>query len=366
MPSDEPKTLGSFVIEREIAEGGMGVVYAGRQPALNRTVALKKLRRDLASNDNLVERFEREARVAANVHHPNVVAVYDCFSYRGNRYIAQEFVDGVDLRTLLGRTGPLPPPIASRIALELARGLEEIHARGIVHRDLKPGNVLLGRGGETKIADFGIVLPPSGEALTEIGTVLGSPPYMAPEQLDGDLADARSDLYAFGVVLYEMLTGRVPHPPAGSEEGTTASIRRARRSRYPSVRKLAPATPRSLARLVRACLRPRPQRRIASATAIRQRLESRLGTATPGDCRGALATWLREGGVLAEENGHTVALTRPAPQARRWGAVRAVAAAAACACLMTGAVHYRHDRSEADAAAIEPEARDSSEEDRAR
>ena len=364
MSSDEPKTLGSFVLEQKIAEGGMGVVYVGHQPALERVVALKKLRKDIVSNQNLVERFEREARVAASVHHPNVVAVYDCFSFRGNRYIAQEYVDGADLRTVLGRAGALPPPIASRIALELARGLEEIHARGIVHRDLKPGNVLLGKRGETKIADFGIVLPPSGDALTEIGMVLGSPPYMAPEQLDGDLADARTDLYSLGVVLYEMLTGRVPHPPAGGEEGTGSSIRRARRSRYPSVRKLAPATPRSLARLVRACLRPRPSRRIASATEIRRRLESMLGTPTPGDCRGAIAIWLRECGALAAQDGHTVALTRPPQRVRRWGAVRAVVAAIACACLMTGAVHYRADDPEAVAAELE--AADESEGDQAR
>jgi serine/threonine-protein kinase len=338
MPKEEPQKLGSFVLEREIAGGGMGVVYAGHQPALDRPVALKKLRRDLVTNANLVERFEREARVAASVH--------------------QEYVDGADLRTVLSRAGSIPPPVAARIALELARGLEEIHARAIVHRDLKPGNVLLGRRGETKIADFGIVLPPSGEALTEIGMVLGSPPYMAPEQLDGDLVDARSDLYAFGVVLYEMLTGRVPHPPAEAEEGTTASIRRSRRSRYPSVRSLAPATPRSLARLLKGCLRESPRRRAASATEVRRRLERVLGTPTPGACREAIAAWMRESGLLAEADGHTVCLKPPEPTRGRWGAARAVAAAVACGCLMTGAVHYRAEPPEPPPALEPDSARD--------
>jgi serine/threonine-protein kinase len=339
MSNEEPKTLGSFVLERQLAEGGMGIVYVGRQPALDRVVALKKLRRDLLSNQNLIERFEREARVAASVHHPNVVAVYDCFSFRGSRYIAQEFVDGADLKSVLAAGGPLPPKVAIRIALELARGLEEIHARGIVHRDLKPANVLIGRRGETKIADFGIVLPPSGEGLTEPGTLLGSPPYMAPEQLDGDFLDAKSDMYAFGVVLYEMLCGRVPHPATGEADGA-AALRRARRSRYPSLRRLAPATPRALARLVRACLRASPRRRLGSATEVRRRLEALVPSPAPSDCRHEIATWLRDRDVLACEDGHTVALARePERQTGRWGTLTAIAAAIACACIMTGAVH---------------------------
>ncbi|MFQ5698014.1 MAG: serine/threonine-protein kinase [Myxococcota bacterium] len=339
MAHDAPRTLGSFVLERKLGEGGMGVVYAGTQPALERPVALKQLRRERLGSPACVERFEREARAAAMVQHPNVVAVYDCFRYRGSHYIAQELVDGADLRTALEREGPLPAPIAARLALELARGLEEIHSRGLVHRDLKPANVLLGRRGEVKIADFGIVLPPSGAGLTETGTLLGSPPYMAPEQLDGDPADARGDLYALGVLLYEMLTGRLPHALGGADD-SVGSVRRSRRSRPLSVRRLAPGTPRALARLVRRCLQVRRRRRVQSATALRHALERILGTPTPRDCRATLGRWLEERGALGDDPRATVALA-PRRRVGRFGALRAVAAAIVAACLTTGAVAER-------------------------
>lgn len=152
------RRLGSFEIVREIGQGGMGVVFLARQPALDRRVVLKKIRRELLTDPTIVRRFQLEARAAAAVHHQNVVAVYDCFSHRGDHYIAQEWVPGVDLDAILESEGTLEPVLAARIALEVARGLEEIHAAGIVHRDLKPANVLIGQAGETKIADFGIAL----------------------------------------------------------------------------------------------------------------------------------------------------------------------------------------------------------------
>jgi serine/threonine protein kinase len=137
----EGRTLGNFVVEEEIGRGGMGVVLRARQPMLGRLAVLKKVRRELAELPELAERFQREARAAAAVHHPNVVAVYDHFTWRGDHYIAQEYVDGVDLAAATSRIGRLPWRIASLVALEMARGLEEIHAHGTVHRDLKPPNI---------------------------------------------------------------------------------------------------------------------------------------------------------------------------------------------------------------------------------
>jgi serine/threonine-protein kinase len=317
----------------------MGIVYLARQPGLERSAVLKRLRRDLTEDSSLEQRFRREARAAASVHHQNVVAVYDCFDWRGECFIAQEYVDGEDLSTVLRAVRRLSPRVAALIALELARGLEEIHARGIVHRDLKPSNVVLGRSGETKIADFGIALDGSGESLTQTGHALGTPLYMSPEQLVGDRADTRSDLFSLGVVLYEMLTGKTPFAEAEPEQGESL-IRRIEAGRLISPRKLAPETPRALVRLVRACLRAKPTRRIRSATALRRALERQLGVPSPADCRQEIAAWLWEQKVFRPGRGRTARIEKHRPQQRSWAAPlrRAAATAAAFAALAAAAV----------------------------
>jgi serine/threonine-protein kinase len=326
MTQTRERTVGSFQVERELGEGGMGVVLLARHRELDRAVVLKKLRRDMASNPELVKRFHREARAAAAVHHQNVVSVYDCFSFKGDYYIAQEFVGGVDLRTALARGGRIPHRVAVLIALEVLRGLEEIHAHGTVHRDLKPGNILLGRGGEVKIGDFGIALEGTGSALTQPGVMLGTPPYMPPEQILGDRVDARGDLFSLGVVFYEMLAGRPPfREPTGEEQETL--LRQVQRGHYPPLSKLAPEVPRYLPRLIRVCLHPRPKYRIASATAIRVALERRIDDPLPAYCRAEIATWIAEREIVQPEEGATV--FRPAVKVRprrrrkalRWAAV---------------------------------------------
>jgi serine/threonine protein kinase len=287
------KTLGSFIVEREIGRGGMGVVLLARQPSLDRPAVLKRLRPDLAQSPALNERFEREARAAAGVHHENVVAVYYAFRHRKDLYIAQEYVPGVDLRAAIQRSGGLPPRIAGLICLGVARGLEEIHSHGTVHRDLKPHNILLGQRGEVKITDFGIALAPTGEALTQPGMALGTPPYMSPEQMIGERVDARSDLFSFGVVAYEMLTGRTPYaePSEADEESLVGKMQR---ERYPRVSRAVPGVPRWFSALVRGCLRGKAKRRQSSARAVRLQLEQRLGMPSPADARAELASWMWE------------------------------------------------------------------------
>jgi len=287
------RTLGSFEVLREIAEGGMGVVYLARQPALDRHVVLKKIRRDMLADSSAVERFQREARAAASVHHQNVVAVYDCFTVRGDHYIAQELVDGEDLRTVLSQTGRLDPRVAQLIALEVIRGLEEIHARGIVHRDIKPANILIGTGGETKIADFGIALEGNGAGLTRPGTLVGSVPYLSPEQMLGERVDYRSDLFLFGILLYEMFTGVPPFQESNGDSSDTL-LERMQSGRYLPPGRHAPRVPFYITRLIRACLRPQSARRVHSATDIRRRLERHLAEISPTDCRREIATFLRE------------------------------------------------------------------------
>jgi eukaryotic-like serine/threonine-protein kinase len=299
-----PRRLGNFELLEEIGQGGMGVVYRARQPSLERFVVLKKIRRELLAQPTMLGRFEREARAAAAVHHQNVVAVYDCFEARGDHYIAQELVDGTDLRAILAKLGRLEPGVGSLIALEIARGLEEIHARGIVHRDLKPANILIGSGGEVKIADFGIAIEATADGLTRPGTMIGSIPYMAPEQILGQRADARTDVFLFGILLYEMLAGAPPYR-AGEGDEAESLLERMRKERYTPLRRLAPRAPSAVARLVRQGLRARPARRIATATDLRIVLERALGRPSALESRAEVAAYLWNRGVFRAEQGTT-------------------------------------------------------------
>jgi serine/threonine-protein kinase len=262
------------------------------------------------------------------VHHENVVAVYDWIAWRGEHYIAQEYVDGLDLRAALAHVGRMPPRIAALIALELARGLEAIHAQGTVHRDLKPANVLLGRNGAVKITDFGIAIDATSDGLTRPGTTIGSPPYIAPEQLLGERVDARGDLFALGVVLYELLAGTPPFKVPAEDDGDTL-LTRIQRGRYEPLRKAAPGAPRWLARLVKSLLKTKPRSRPGSAQLVRRALERKLGV-FPADARVELAGWLWQEGVFRAREGDTVVVSAPLPPRPRMLAPgRTVALAAA-------------------------------------
>ena len=310
------RRIGGYEVEEELAQGGMGVVYLAQQPSLERRVVLKTLRRDVADDPTAEERFTREAQAAAGVHHPNVVVVYDCFSFRNERFIAQEHVDGKDVASVLGQIGRFDARIVGLVALEVARGLEEIHAHGIVHRDLKPANILLGRAGETKIADFGIALDAKGSTLTQTGQSMGTPLYMSPEQLRGARVDSRSDAFSFGVVLYQMLTGQRPFAEESAEgEGL---VERIEAGRFAPVRKLAPKTPRALARLVERCLRAKPKRRFPATAELRRALERQLGQPSAADCREEIASWLWEKKVFKAAKGETKRTPRVRTASRSW------------------------------------------------
>jgi serine/threonine-protein kinase len=206
--------------------------------------------------------------------------------------------------------------IVGLVALEVARGLEEIHAHGIVHRDLKPANILLGRAGETKIADFGIALDAKGSSLTQTGQSMGTPLYMSPEQLRGSRVDARSDQFSLGVVLHEMLTGRCPYAEeSAAGEGLVERIEAGRR---PPVRKLAPKMPRALARVVEHCLRAKPKRRFSSTAELRRALERQLGSPSAEACREEIAAWLWEKKVFKATKGETKRTPRARTASRSW------------------------------------------------
>jgi eukaryotic-like serine/threonine-protein kinase len=204
----KPKSIGRYKIVGELGRGAMGIVYEAKDPALDRTVALKTiiLGDDAEGRKEHQKRFFLEAKAAGKLTHPSIVTTYDFGEADGVAYLAMELLEGTDLRTRL-QQGPLPAAEAVEVARQVADGLAFAHERGIVHRDIKPGNIMLLDSGHAKIMDFGLARMRAAEHKTVTGMVLGTPKYMSPEQVAGSPVDQRSDLFSLGIVLYEMLTG---------------------------------------------------------------------------------------------------------------------------------------------------------------
>jgi serine/threonine protein kinase len=202
--------LGGYVIDGVVGRGGMGVVYRATEVTLDRPVALKLIAPELANDDGFHERFLRESRLAASLDHPGILPLYAAGEADGQLYIATRFVDGVDLRTLLVRSGPLPAERALNLAEQVADALDAAHARKLVHRDVKPGNVLIAPDGTAKLTDFGIAQPEGATRLTSTGVVVGTRSYIAPEVERGEPATTRSDLYSCAMVLREAIGDPLP------------------------------------------------------------------------------------------------------------------------------------------------------------
>jgi hypothetical protein len=209
MQGSGKKSIGQYQILEEIGRGGMAVVYKAWQPSLERFVALKVLPQYFLHDAEFLARFQLEARAAAQLSHPNVIHIYDTGEAEGIHYIAMEYLEGGSLSQRLA-AGPLQPRDAQGILAQVASALDYAHARGLIHRDIKPANILFTADGRAKVTDFGIARAGDGTRLTQTGTVMGTPEYMSPEQAEGRPVDHRADLYALGVVLYQMLTGRAP------------------------------------------------------------------------------------------------------------------------------------------------------------
>src|SRR3954452_1035959 len=196
------------VIER-LGSGGMADVYAAEDRQLGRQVALKLLYRHLSEDVQFVERFRREAFSAAGLQHPNIVGIFDRGEWDGTYYIAMEYLEGRTLKQLVRERGAMPPDLASDITIQVLRAARFAHKRGIIHRDFKPHNVILDEEGRAKVTDFGIARAGASD-MTETGSIMGTAQYLSPEQAQGQPVSPRSDLYSIGVMLYELLTGRVP------------------------------------------------------------------------------------------------------------------------------------------------------------
>jgi serine/threonine-protein kinase len=245
-----------------LGQGGMARVHQGVDRQLDRRVAIKVLAPPFDRDDEFVERFRREARAAAGLSHPNIVAVFDSGSDDGTHFIVTELVEGETLADRL-RDGPMPPADAVAVAVDIARALAAAHALGLIHRDIKPGNVMLLPDGRVKVVDFGIARAAGSDTLTHTGVVLGSTAYLSPEQAGGQPVDERADLYSLGCVLYEMLTGRVPF----RADTPIATMYRHVNEDAPPPSTITPVQP-ELEDVVLRCLEKDPKRRFASAAEL--------------------------------------------------------------------------------------------------
>lgn len=237
---------GRYRLEARIGTGGMSTVYRALDETLERPVAIKLLNREIASDSDQLERFRREARAVAQLSHPHIVGVIDAGEDQGRPYIVFEYVEGETLKDRIRRMGRLPISEAVAYAIEIARALGAAHARHIVHRDVKPQNVLIDQEGSAKVTDFGIARTLDEEGLTADGRVLGTTDYVSPEQALGHAVTGQSDLYSLGVVLFEMLTGRVPF----RGENQVAVAMKHVREEMPDVQALRPEVSASLASVI--------------------------------------------------------------------------------------------------------------------
>ena len=222
LKSAATRRLGDFELERKIGQGGMGEVWLARQVSLDRPVAVKVLPRALATQENFIERFQREAKAAASLVHPSVIQIYAYGIDEGTPYFAMEYVEGEDLQQRIRRERFLEWDEVAAILVSVAAALEVAHEKGLIHRDIKPSNIMIDKKGIVKVMDFGLAKATSGgpeaKNLTNAGLIMGTPNYLSPEQGRGDSLDGRSDLYSLGIVLYELITGQLPFKadsPAG-------------------------------------------------------------------------------------------------------------------------------------------------------
>src|SRR6267143_653524 len=246
-----------------LGEGGMGTVYKAQDRELGRLVALKVIRPEMASRPEILERFKREILLASQVTHKTVLRIHDFGEAGEIRFISMNYVEGMNLKDLLEREGPLPLDKGLPLARQIGEALQAAHDAGIVHRDLKPQNILIDRDGNAYIADFGISRSlAEGGTMTDTGTILGTVDYMSPEQARGETPDHRGDLYSFGVILYEMFTGSLPFRASNA---LSIMMKRLHED-APSMRQARPGLPAWLSAIVARALRREPLDRYQSAS----------------------------------------------------------------------------------------------------
>jgi serine/threonine-protein kinase len=290
--------FGNCRVLGEIGSGSLSTVYHAVQEPLGREVVIKALKSSISTSSSFATHLEREARMLSELCHPNVAMLYELVKTDSELYLVMEHVDGPGLSGLLARRPRLSPEATAIIGAAIARALEHAHDRGIVHRDVKPANVLISLRGEVKLIDFGIAQRtrrnPDEPADVE-PLAFGTPAYMSPEQILGDTADARSDLFSLGVVLYQLLTGARPFESDDAKD-RRASTQRIRRAPATPLRSRAPDVPRPFERVVMRLLEKLPADRYASAGTLAEELEELSSVRVRGSPRGVVARALRDAG----------------------------------------------------------------------
>jgi beta-lactam-binding protein with PASTA domain len=314
-PMIETTVDGRYQIIARIASGGMGEVYRALDPVLGREVAIKVLHTSLADDPGFIDRFRREARSSASLSHPNIVAIHDWGETGGTYFMVMEYVRGPNLRALLLRDGALEPMHAAEIVTGVLGALEHAHRQGIVHRDVKPENVMLTTDGAVKVADFGLARALADARISHApGTVTGTVQYLAPEQIEGQPSDPRTDLYSTGIVLYELLTGTVPF----TGETSVAIAYKHLRERVPPPSRSNPMVPASLDSVVLAATERNRANRTPDAGAMRAQVEGAKAELPPAAPLPDLASSVSPADEIPPDRLATVTIPRPlSPKARR-------------------------------------------------
>ncbi len=310
--------VGPYEILATLGAGGMGTVFRARDSRLGRDVAVKVLASHLAADPTLLKRFEQEARVLAGLSHPNVVAVFDVGSSEGHEYLVTELLVGVTLHDFLHAA---QRTWAERVdaAMQLAEGLAAIHGRGVIHRDLKPANIFIVQGGQVKVIDFGLARTEGRGDLTKAGSFMGTPGYMAPEQLHGAAVDARADQFAFGAVLFEILTDRLAFPGASPMDRAMATLSQT----PPGLPALCAGENGQAFWVVQRCLEREAGARFASMQEVAAALKA-LRTGVSADDAAVGDTFMKE--TVAPT---TLAVPAPAASKSKWAVLAVLAAVAA-------------------------------------
>jgi tetratricopeptide (TPR) repeat protein len=317
-----------YQIVKLLGEGGMGAVYRAHDQELDRVVALKVIRPDLARNAQVLQRFKQELILARQITHRNIIRIFDLGQAEGTRFITMEFIEGEDLSGILAHRGKLPAPEAAGIIAQVARGLEAAHSEGVVHRDLKPQNIMMDAQGKASVMDFGIARSMDASNMTRTGALMGTPTYMSPEQAQGQKVDARSDIYALGIIFYELLTGK---PPFEADNPMATLVRRLHEKPKPPT-DVEPAIPKVLNDLVLKMLGTKPEERYQSAQELLADLD----------------------GYEARRTGRTVAVRAPGARANDGVPLKYVAAGLAVMLALAGWSFFHRGAGPATPASAKP------------